>query len=670
MSLNNKLDNKIHISTSCTLDCWDSCSILATVEDNKIVSLRGNPKNHITGNVLCAKGIRAIDMMNHPHRLRKPMIKGENGWEESTWDKALDLVALELENLRKSYPTTALLHCNHSGNVGIINRVEDRFFSAYGGVTTPTGSLCAGAGIEAQRYDFGKCLSHEISDLVNSKTIIIWGRNPVNTGIHMIPFLNQAKKKGAYVIVIDPLETGTSKLADKHISPMPGTDGALALTLANILINKGLIDREFIDKYVVGFHSFKDYVEKFTPKLGSQITGIAIADIEAIAEKYARHKPSSIFVGFGLQRYTNGGYSIRAIDALGAITGNIGISGGGVNYNNSPMGDFIDSEFLSGEKLRKYSRVFSRPTMGKFIEEAKDPEIKFIFTTRSNPITQNMDTNKMIDGFKAVDFKVTIDMFMTDTANLSDVVLPCRHFLESENVVGPPANHNYINYCNKVVEPGSFIPSELWILSELAKRLKLKDFPIENSDWWLERALKPMTDLTGIRLNDLKSGPMLVPNTSSIAWKDKDFQTPSGKYELYSQVAKAEGFHPLPIYENISVELDDNYPFYLLTPHSKHSLHSQHFVLLDSEEIPIVYINSEVALERNIENNSMVEVYTNTGTLKCIAQYKDDLRRHILVIYEGWWLQRSGGINQLIAEKYSKIGDHAAYYECVCNVRS
>ena len=663
------LDNGKNISTSCTLDCWDSCSIMATVSENKIISLKGNPKNHITGNFICSKGMRAIDMINHPERIRQPMIKGVDGWENATWDEALDLVASKLDDLRSSHTTTALLHCNSAGNVGLVKKVEQRFFSAYGGVTTLKGSLCMGAGNEAQRFDFGRALSHEVSDIVNSKTIIIWGRNPVNTGIHMLPFLKDAKKRGAYIIVIDPLETDTAKLANMHISPSPGTDGALALTIANVLIQRGLIDREFIDNYVVGFNEFKDYVGDFSLDIGSKLTGILSSQIEGLALKYGDSKPSSIIVGFGIQRYTNGGYTVRAIDALGAITGNIGISGGGVNYNNNRMNDYVDNELLSGESLRKYSRQFSIPRMGELIQNTSDPEIKIIFTTRYNPVTQNMDTNLTMESFKNVDFKVTIDMFMTDTANLSDVVLPCSHFLESINVVSPPASHNYINYCNKVVEPDPWVPSDLWIWNELAKRLKLKDFPIRDSDWWLEKALKPMTNLTGLTLDDLKSGPIILPGAKPIAWEYKDFETPSGKYELYSNLAKEEGFEPLPVYQSITVEPNDKYPFYLLTPHIKDSLHSQHFVLKDKEKIPIAYINSEIARTRNIKDGSVKEVYTDTGSLKCMIQLKDNIRKDILMIYEGWWIQRSGGVNKLIPERLSKMGDHAAYYECICDVK-
>jgi anaerobic selenocysteine-containing dehydrogenase len=661
--------NEIKISTSCTLDCWDSCSILATVSDNKIISLKGDNRNHITGNVLCAKGMRYMDMINHPDRIREPLIKEKNGWKRASWEEALDLVASKLHELRETYPTTALLHCNHAGNVGLLKKVENRFFSAYGGVTAAIGSLCVGAGSEGQRYDFGKSLSHEISDVVNSKTIIIWGRNPMDTGLHLVPFLKEAKRRGAYIIVIDPLETNTVKLADMHISPLPGTDGALALTMANILIERGLIDKEFIDKYVVGFDEFRSYIKDFTLEKGAKISSVPMEDIEVLVDKYGKSKPSSIIIGFGIQRYTNGGYTVRTIDALGAITGNIGIGGGGVNYNNSRMNDYVDHELLSGDTLRKHHRVFSRPKMAEFIETAEDPKVEIIFTTRANPLTQFMDSNRMARAFEKVGFKVTIDMFMTDTANLSDVVLPCRHFLEEDNIICPPSNHNYINYCNKVIEPNPWIPSELLIWNELAKRLKLENFPIENSEWWIEKALKPMTDLTGITIDDIKSGPIIVPGATPVAWDDKNFQTPSGKYELYSNLAKSQGFEPLPVYKSIDMEPNEEYPFYLLTPHTKDSLNSQHFVLVDEKQLPIVYIHSETGSKMDIRNGSVAEVFTDTGSLDCVVEYNDSIRRDILMIYQGWWIQRLGGVNRLISERYSDMGNNAAYYECICNIR-
>lgn len=657
------------ISTSCTLDCWDACSIIATVKDRRVISVSGNPRNHVTGGFLCSKGKKHIDMLYNPNRLKKPMRKTHRGWEPMDWENALDLIAKKLDSLRSDYPTTALLHCFDCGNGGLLKNIDKRFFNAYGGTTVPKGSLCWGAGIAAQKYDFGDSLSHDPSDLINSKVILIWSRNPADTNIHIVPFIQKARKNGAYIVVIDPIETATAKYAHEHISPSPGTDGALALTMANVLISKNLIDREFIENHVRGFDEFRRYVQRFTPERGSRITGIPREKIIHLAEKYGGNRPSCILLGYGLQRYSNGGNTVRAIDALGAITGNIGTPGGGVNYANKRIGKYIDDELLEGEGLRKHYREYSRPKLATFIETADDPPVKMIFTARANPITQAMDSNRLAEAFSKVEFKVTLDLFLTDTARLSDLVLPCRHFLEDEDIIYTSMGHSYINYCNRVVEPDPWVPSELWIFNELAKRLELENFPIQDERWWLERAILPLTREKGVTLDDLRSGPVQLPGISPVAWEDRAFKTPSGKYELYSSKALSYGHSPIPVFEDINPKPSDRYPYHFLTPHCKDSLHSQHFVMVEDGTLPIAYIHPKVGQREGIEDGSAAVISTQTGSLRCRVKYREGIRENVVMVYEGWWIQKSGGgVNQLVPARETDMGCQAAYYDCMCNI--
>lgn len=653
------------IVTACPLDCWDSCSILARVRGNRAIALTGNPQNHVTGRTLCSKGLRHIERMNHRDRLRQPLVKVSGQWKSASWSAALDLVADKMQAIKASGPTTALLNCNHAGNTGLLKKVEERFFNAYGGVTVPTGSLCAGAGAQAQKYDFGHTHSHEVSDVVNSRIVLIWGKNPQATGLHSLPFLKEAQKRGAYIVVIDPIKSPTAKLADLHVAPLPGSDGALALALANVLIQRGLTDEGFIGNYTLGFEAFKAYASNFTLELGAKLSGVPAETIEKLARIYGTVKPAAIYIGYGVQRYSNGGYTVRAIDALGAITGNIGMPGGGVNYSNQRMDQLVDVELLCGQKLKKHHRTFPRPRMASFLENASDPPIKMIFTARANPITQNMDSQRMLRAFAKVDFKVVIDLFITDTAQASDVVLPCRHFLEEENVICPPGSHNYIQYCSQVVEPDPWLPSDLWIYNSLAKRLELQNFPLWEADQWLEKILKPMTVTTGITLAQLKKGPVnLAPN--SIPWQERVFATPSGKYELYSERAQEDGFNPLPVYEAIRVAPSTEYPLYLLTPHRAGSLHSQHFT--ECPEIPEVSVHSATAEAISLRNGDLVEISTPTGSLRCMVVIDDMVGEAVAMIHQGSWLSHGGGVNQLIPERVSEMGCHAAYYECCCNL--
>ncbi|MDI6706396.1 MAG: molybdopterin-dependent oxidoreductase [Bacillota bacterium] len=656
------------VSTSCTLDCWDACSIIADVDGNRIVSIAGNPDNHVTGVFLCSKGKKHIEMLNSPERLRKPMYRTAEGWTDIDWDMALDLVADKLQALRSRYPTTALLHCYDCGNGGLLKGIDRRFFNAFGGATVPKGSLCWGAGIAAQKYDFGDSLSHDPDDLQNSRTILIWSRNPADTGVHLIPFIQKAAKNGAYIVVIDPLETATVKYAHQHISPKPGTDGALALAMANVIISENLADDAYVAKHVIGFDRFSEYVKEFTPGMASGITGIPAEAIVSLARRYGTQKPSCILLGYGLQRYSNGGNTVRAIDALGAITGNIGIPGGGVNYANKRIGKYIDDSVIDGESLRKNFREYPRPRMASFIENAGDPPVKMVFTARANPATQAMDSNRLAKAFSKVDFKVTMDLFMTDTARLSDLVLPCRHFLEDEDIIYTSMGHSYINYCNRVVEPDPWVPSELWIFNELAGRLDLEGFPIQDERWWLERAILPLTRQKGITLDDLKNGPVQLPGISPVAWDSFEFKTPSGKIELYSERALADGHSPIPVFRNINPKPTGRYPYHFLTPHHRDSLHSQHFVLADGGARPVAYINPATATAEGIEDGSKALVSTEAGNLLCRVKVDKNIGEGIVMVYEGWWIQKSGGVNQLIPERETDMGTQAAYNDCMCNI--
>lgn len=657
------------IKTACPLDCWDACSLFATVRGNRVISVEGDPDNPITAGFICSKGRKHVEMLYHPERLRYPLRKTHGGWQRIGWDDALDLVAEKMEELRERYPTTALLHCYDCGHGGLLKGLDKRFFNAYGGVTGPKGSLCWGAGIAAQEYDFGDVISHHPKDLLNSRTIVIWGRNPVNTNQHMLPYLKKAREKGAYIIVIDPVRTATAKLAHHHISPRPGTDGALAFTVASLLIQKGLTDRQFIDNHTVGFEEYSEYVKEFTLQRGSDITGVPVEDIELLAERYGKNKPSCILLGYGLQRYRNGGNTIRAIDALGAITGNIGVPGGGVNYANRQVAKFIDHGIIEGEELARYRRFYPRPEMARFIEEVQNPPVKMIFTARANPITQAPDSSRLIKAFHRVEFKVTVDLFMTDTALQSDLVLPCRHFLEDEDLIFTSMGHCYINYCNKAVEPDPWVPSELWILNQLARRLKLEGFPVRDEKWWLERALAPLTRKKGVDLEQLKERSIELPGAQYIAWEDRVFNTPSGKYEFYSEKAKAEGLSPIPVFRENPGSDGEELPYHFITPHHRDSLHSQHFLLVEEGVLPVAYINPLTGKREGIGEGSVAVISSHRGSIRCKVKYDPGIRSDVVMVYEGWWLQKEGGVNRLTAQLATDMGCQAALYDCRCKIQ-
>lgn len=642
------------------MDCWDACSIIATVKENQI-SLAGNGENPVTGRFLCAKGRRHLDLLNHPQRLRKPLVRRRHRWHELSWTAALDLAAEKLAMLRERRETAGLVHYSHGGSMGLLKGIDARFFAALGPVSQPVGSLCQGAGAAAQRYDFGRLLSHAPSDCVNSKTIIIWGRNPAATNIHLLPFLRRARKQGAWIVLIDPLVSESVPLADEHVQLQPGTDGALALAMANVIISRGLFDRDFVDRHVLGFEPFRQHAAEFSPERAAAISGISREIIIALAERYAGCKPASIFVGYGLQRCRNGGNAVRAIDALGAISGNIGVAGGGVNYGHEIRDRYVDCRVLAGPERK--NRTFLRPLLAEFLETAAGPPVSMIYTARANPLNQSQNSARLLRAFSQVDFKLTVDLFMSDTASYSDLVLPCRHLLEEEDVI---FSHNYLQYCQPVVEPEPWLPSELWILNQLARRLRLEQFPRREAAWWLEQALQPLL-AGGISLAEIKAGPLLLPGTDPVPWRAKEFETASGKIELWSERAAAAGESPLAQYQD-GMGKSARYPYQLLTPHCRESTNSQHF-LFAADGLPTAYIHRDTGRASAVGDGEEAVVATETGRLRCRIQFDPGVPPGIVKIFQGWWLQRQGGVNLLTRERLTDLGGNAAYYDCFCTIR-
>ena len=360
----------------------------------------------------------------------------------------------------------------------MLKEIEKRFFSALGGCTTHRGSLCWSAGLAAQRYDCGAVLAHPFPDLLNARCILLWARNPADTSIHLVPYIRRARKNGARVVLIDPLTTASAALADMHIRINPGTDGALALGMAHLIIAEKLIDHDFVERYCSGYAQFKEMAAAYTPDRVAKITGIPAAQIRTLAKVYATVKPGTILIGYGVQRHSNGGNTIRAIDALAALTGNIGIPGGGANFANFRVTRFIDHSFLDGADLAPQRRYYAKPRLATALGELRDPPIEFAYISRGNPLTQVGDSNALHRAFAQIPFKMVAEHFMTDSAAAADLVLPCTNFLEEEDIYFNSMSHSYINYGPRLLEAPGECRSEYSFLGELARLLSLKGFLI------------------------------------------------------------------------------------------------------------------------------------------------------------------------------------------------
>ncbi len=661
-------------STACPLDCWDQCSFKVVSEGEKIISIAPDPRQQVTGEFICRKGLKHLERMYHNDRLKQPLVKKNGKHVPISWEESLELMAKKIEETVKRHGPHSLMNFFDGGNGGTVKNIENRFFSALGGATRHSGGLCWSAGIAAQKYDFGAVKAHPFNDLPNSRTIIIWGRNPVITSPHTVPFIRQARKNGARVILIDPLSTASSEIADQHIRLKPATDGALALGLANIIIKNKLEDREFIQNRTAGYELYKKEVDKYSPGIVASITGIKENIIVELAYKYIQNKPSAILLGFGLQRHSNGGNTIRAIDALAAISGNVGVKGGGANYANFRVNDYIDHDFLDGNDLAPDNRYYPKPKMGSALMNFTEPPVCFLYISRSNPAVQVGNSKLVRKAISNVPFVVVAEHFMTDTAKLADLILPCSTFLEEEDLYYTSMSHAYLNYSKQVVQPQGYCRNEYHYFKDLATRLNLKGFPTGSNRDLLERAIKPLTDTFGLRLADLEKGPVLLPGGEDIPWYDHRFAHDDQKFHLYSEQAKVNGHDPLPVFslpeELAMIEGPDaeKFPYWLITPHIRESIHSTHFLPSELKKKPSVYLHSSTAEKEKISNGDYVNILSERGIISAWVAIDNKVGQDTVLIYQGWWLETGAAVNIATPDRITDMGDQAAYYDCRCRI--
>lgn len=661
------------IKTTCPLDCWDQCALLVQEHHGEIISIGPDPAQHITANRICNKGKLHLERLNHPDRLHYPMLKKGTDFIRIDWPEALQIMAEKIKTALDNYGPLSLLHFYDGGYTGILKNLESRFFSALGGCTTHKGSLCWGAGLAAQKYDFGEVLSHSHEDLINSGLIIVWGRNPADTSIHLMPFILKARMNGTRVILIDPIRTATTAFVDQHIRVKPGSDGALALGMARIIIDSGLADSSFIENFCSGFNSFYEMIVDYTLEQVAEITGLQVEVIEKLAIDYAEARPASILVGIGLQRHSNGGNTVRAIDALAAVSGNIGISGGGISYANFRASRYIDHAFLNGNDLEPNRRYYAKPQLANALEGLDDPPIKFLYISRANPLVQVGNSNHLRNVISEGPFTVTADHFMTDTAAASDLVLPSTNFLEEEDLYYNSMSHQYFSYSSQVTTPLGECRPEYDFFKELSNLLGIENFPAPVPGELLARVIRPLTESMGISLEEIKNNtPFLLPGGNEIPWTEGVFKTPDRKFNFYSFEAERDGGDALPLYRKPK-ELSDNslhekgLIYWFVTPHPRDSIHSTHR-LPGKLAVPKAYLHPLTARRERVIDGDKLQISSLRGTIITEAVISEMISPDTVMVYQGWWHSTGAAVNNLTPDHLSDIGCQAAYYDCLCRI--
>lgn len=659
------------ISHGCTLDCADCCKFNVYVKNDDIIKIEGDKEHPYTKGFICKKGLAHLKRLNHSKRIYKPLIKINDKWKEIEFDEAINIMVKKLSYYKSKFGSKSVLYYEQYGNGTVLKSIGEKFFNFYGGVSLSKGGPCWSAGIAAQKLDFGDSRSHSLEDMLNSKNIFVWGKNPANTTIHTMQMIKRAKKKGSKIIVIDPIETATAKLADKYIKIKANADKALALAMGQIIIKNKLYDEKYIRLYVNGFEEYKSYILSLNIKDLSKECGVEIYTIEELVKLYCQ-KYSTILLGFGMQKYKNGGMTIRLIDALGAITGQIGFSGGGVNYANKVYPKILNTDPYDSEKFSN-NRYYYTNEISEFIEKCNlgntyykndifinheddkgDYElnipIKMAIITKSNLLNQLANINNLKRALSKVEFKVCFDMFITDTVKECDLFIPVTSQLESEDLLFSSMMNPYLVYNEKILEPQEKLMDEYYFFMEVAKRLKMSNYPIVTKKEYLEKVIYPLKNINSdISLEYLKNNYFTLHK--DVAWSDKNFVNESGKFEIINceEIKKFEANK----YKDIS-------KLRLLTNHGRDSLSSQHF--MDDDGIAIAYINEKEAKRSNINNNEIIYLKSENGQIKVKINIDKSIGDNIIMMFVGWW-ERHGNPNFLTNSGISDIGGQITYNE-------
>ena len=663
------------LSHGCTLDCADCCKFNVYIDKNEVVKIEGDEGHPYTKGFICKKGLAHLKRVNHEKRLYNPLLKVNGEWKEISFKEAIDIMAKRLKDYKNEFGSRSILYYEQYGNGSLLKSIGEKFFNFYGGVSLAKGGPCWSAGIAAQKLDFGDSKSHSLEDMMNSNNIFVWGKNPANTTIHTMQMIRKAKANGSKIIVIDPIETATATLSDKYIRIKPNGDLALALAIGKVIIENEFFDEKYIKSYVNGFEEYKEYVLSLNIEELSLECGVEINEINELVRLYCE-KYSTILLGFGMQKYKNGGITIRAIDALGAITGQIGFSGGGVNYANKVYPKILNSDPYNSEKAAS-NRYFYTSEINEFIEKCslgktyykndificnKDKEsdydlnipIKMAVITKSNLVNQLPNVNKLKKSLSKIDFKVCFDMFMTDTAKVCDLIIPTSSQLESEDLLFSSMMNPYLIYNEKLIEPREKLMDEYYFFMELAKEMNLNDYPYVEKTDYLEKVIEQLKHInSNINLEFIKSNYLTLHK--NIAWEDKKFMTKSRKFEI------------IRLYDlNNKVKCSENKAkIRLLTNHGRDSLSSQHFI--DEEGMSIAYINENMSKSLDIDNDEIVYLKSENGQIKVRIKIDSSISDKVVMMFVGWW-EKHGNPNVLTNSGISDIGGQITYNETFVDI--
>lgn len=696
---------------ACPQDCPDTCAMLYSVEDGELVDVRGDPDHPYTRGYLCVKLKGFAERHYNPdrvlHPLRRVGPKGSGEFEQISWDEALSEIEERWSNIIRNDGPQAIMPYSYAGNIGTLNGITtgDAFFNRLNAsISEKTYCVCCSS--TAWIMTVGKSGGMDPESLAHSKYIIIWAMNMMSTNSHAWPFIMEAKKRGAKVVVIDPVRTRTAKQADWHLQIKPGTDGALALGMINEIIQKNLIDEDYVEKYTEGFEELKQRAKQFPVEWVAKITGVSADDIRQLAREFATNQPAAIRLGVAVERHSGGGQAIRAITCLPALVGAWRHPGGGMIQ--MPVWDFPIkwNDVARPDWQKSGTRVINELGIGAVLtgETQLDPPVKSLFVYNSNPAATAPEQSKVCKGLEREDlFTVVSELFISDTARYADIVLPATMQAEQMDLMFS-WGHFYFTLNQPSIRPRGEAVSNTELFRRLAKTMGFTEPEWDRTD---EQMIMDFIDwdsplMEGITLDYLKEHGWARLKVGKPAERaphaEGNFKTPSGKCEFKSSIA-AEGNFVTPLFRAMSTEFQDGgyvdplpgyispresidtnpelaklYPLNIVSP-KPHAFINTQFAnekLQQSRQgEQSVLINPKDAAARKIYSGSNVRIFNGRGAFAGVAEVTDDVIAGVIVANMGYWgtMQQQGKtVNEVSSGKLSDLGRAGTYSDNLVQV--
>jgi anaerobic selenocysteine-containing dehydrogenase len=691
----------------CPHDCPDTCSMVYHVKDEKLIAVKGNADHPMTRGGLCVKLNDYEKRHYHPDRLLYPMKrvgpKGTKQFERISWDEALDTIVDKWQAIIKEHGPQAIMPNSYLGNQGLVHGLNggDAFFARLGATVTER-TFCGEGSCTAWLLTVGPTAGVDPESFIHSKFIIIWACNSVSTNLHHWHIIKEAQKNGAKVVVIDAYASKTAKEADWHVCPKPGTDGALAMAMMNVIIGEGLVDQDYVDNYTVGYAELAEKALTRTPEWAEAITGIPAEDIRKLAREYATTQPSAIRIGVALEKSWGGGQAIRAVTSLPALTGAWRHVGGGILQFPVWEHPYKFDVICRPDLIPKGTQVVNNLQLGRVLtgEQKLAVPIKSMMCWNTNPVTQATESEKILEGLSREDlFMVSAEHFISDTAAYADILLPASMGAEQEDII-LSWGHLYLTYNTKCIEsPGEAIPNNE-IFRRLAKRLGFEE---ENFKWNDTECLEHYVDWSspacgGINLDYLKKHGYYRLNVGTkdnrAPHKEGNFPTPSGKCEfrvvgaknfvagpfrqMYEDFQPGEDIPELPDYVAsketalANPELAKKYPLNILAPKSHGFINSSYANFeskIKGQGEQFVMIHPADAMDRGLVDGERAKVFNDRGSFEAVAKVTTDVNKGIVVTTLGYWRQLNNGVvNSVSSNAFGDMGHSPTSHDCLVEV--